>query len=461
MKKTSLLLGISLSATLFALASATAQTSATWITETISSGAIASWNNGGNWVGGTAPVASGTYNLDFSNETITTTTRTLTNNIANLSLNQMILGRSINPTAGALNYSGSSVTWVKDGSSNNPQLTLNLASTGNNQININSSIASGATLQINGAGSGSIIIAGVISGSGGVNYNKSGGTFQSNGANTFTGDFTLSAGQLVLTTSSSGTPGNVTNGPLGRGNVVINGGIIRSTAAATRQLDNNVQIGGNFQVGLATFNRSITLTGGVLLTGTGVTRTITGAYDAFDASSGTLTLSGNITESGTGNGLTFATSGTVQASNHFVLGGSNTYTGNTTINVGTLVLANTSNTKFVIGASGINNQILGNGTIQLDGNFTFDLSGAGTTLGNSWDIVHTATLAETFGSTFSVADFISVNSTLWSKSIGSGKFYNFDESTGLLSVTTVPEPSTWALIGLGLTCALILRRRRA
>ncbi len=181
--------------------------------------------------------------------------------------------------------------------------------------------------------------------------------------------------------------------------------------------------------------------------------------------SGTIVLNKNGTIGGTGN-LTASNvisgtgSLTKSGAGTLTLGGLNTYTGNTTLSAGTLILADNSQSVFMIGSSGVNNQFNGTGILTLDGDFSFDLTSAGTTLGDSWNIVTVGTLTETFGVTFSVANFFSVNSTLWAKSIGGGKFYNFDETTGGLSVTTVPEPSTWALLCGGLMVVLFLRKRR-
>jgi autotransporter-associated beta strand protein len=133
-----------------------------------------------------------------------------------------------------------------------------------------------------------------------------------------------------------------------------------------------------------------------------------------------------------------------------------TYAGDTTVNAGTLALADNAGLSFIIGASGVNNTVTGSGAAALDGDFTFDLTGASTTLGASWSIVNVGTLAETFGSTFSVNAFTDAGSNLWTKPISGSLFYQFSESTGVLKV--VPEPATGVLLS-GLS-VLVLRRRR-
>ncbi len=133
----------------------------------------------------------------------------------------------------------------------------------------------------------------------------------------------------------------------------------------------------------------------------------------------------------------------------------NTYTGDTTVSAGTLLLADNAGMKFVIGANGVNNKVVGTGTLTLDGDFTFDLTAAGTTVGNSWNIVNVATLSETFSSTFSVVGFTET-ANVWSRNV-SGTQYEFSEATGVLSV--VPEPGTYALLAFGGVMLMVFRRR--
>ncbi len=141
------------------------------------------------------------------------------------------------------------------------------------------------------------------------------------------------------------------------------------------------------------------------------------------------------------------------------LGGTNTYTGDTTVSAGTLTLASTGQLKFLIGATGVNNTIAGSGTLNLDGSFLFDLTTAGTTVGNSWNLVDVNSLTETFNPSFSVLGFTEV-SDVWSQVITPGvSKYEFSEGTGVLSVVAIPEPATVGLLGMGLM-GLIGRRRR-
>lgn len=135
----------------------------------------------------------------------------------------------------------------------------------------------------------------------------------------------------------------------------------------------------------------------------------------------------------------------------------NTFTGNMVIGSGTnagnarLQLVDGANLNFVIGGNGINNSISGEGVAQYDGVFLFDLSGAGTTIGDSWNVASVAT--QSFGGTFTVGGFDSPSEGIWTSDN-----YRFSEATGTLEV--IPEPSTYALIFGGLAMAGVLVRRR-
>ncbi len=109
----------------------------------------------------------------------------------------------------------------------------------------------------------------------------------------------------------------------------------------------------------------------------------------------------------------------------------NTFTGSI-INNGRFVLADDAVLNFVIGASGVNNSVSGTGPqTTFDGDFKFDLSNAGMTYGDSWQIAGAA--GQTFGNTFSVVGFVDVGGGFW-VTYTNGIFYQFNESSGILSV---------------------------
>ena len=163
------------------------------------------------------------------------------------------------------------------------------------------------------------------------------------------------------------------------------------------------------------------------------------------------TFAGTITDGATNkSSLVMNSAGRTQT-----LNGANTYTGNTTVTAGTLILGDDAQLLFSIGLNGVNNQINGSGSLTLDGDFNFDLTGADAV--GSWNIVNVASLTEVFGATFSVVGFTDAGSNTWTK-LNGGSTYTFYEATGLLSA--IPEPSTWVLLAGSLSTLMFFRRRR-
>ncbi|MFV0338680.1 MAG: hypothetical protein ACK5LK_10625 [Chthoniobacterales bacterium] len=138
----------------------------------------------------------------------------------------------------------------------------------------------------------------------------------------------------------------------------------------------------------------------------------------------------------------------------------NTYTGNTTVDAGTLALADNAGLTFNIGADGVNNMIGGTGAVTLDGDFTFDLSGADTTNGNQWLIVDVENLTEAFGSTFTVNGFTADGGGDFWTYIDGGNTWTFVESTGILSLGVIPEPNSLVLGVFGLAAFCLRRKMR-
>lgn len=119
-----------------------------------------------------------------------------------------------------------------------------------------------------------------------------------------------------------------------------------------------------------------------------------------------------------------------------------------------------SSVEFIIGADGVSNSISSGDAnmseLNLNGELTFDLTGADLTEGNSWLIVEVAGLTVSYGATFSVAGFSELDGT-WTHD--SNALLQFSETTGYLTV--VPESSSYALLAgcLGLTFVMLRRRK--
>lgn len=125
------------------------------------------------------------------------------------------------------------------------------------------------------------------------------------------------------------------------------------------------------------------------------------------------------------------------------LSGNNTYSGDTTVEAGSLVLAPTGSLRFTIGANGVNNRIIGAGSVTLNGIIDINFSAADTTPGNSWTLVNGDTLTEAYGDDFAVSDFVESSLGVW-KLTESGLEWTFTEATGVLSVATAAGYSSWA-----------------
>jgi hypothetical protein len=101
------------------------------------------------------------------------------------------------------------------------------------------------------------------------------------------------------------------------------------------------------------------------------------------------------------------------------------------------------------------------GTLTYAGDLVFDtVSMTGVTnntytlfSGNAAGTWATVAAAGTYSGAFSQ------NGTIWTRNAGDGNVWTYDQNAGTLTV--IPEPSTWALIGVGSAFVLWrLRRRR-
>ena len=116
------------------------------------------------------------------------------------------------------------------------------------------------------------------------------------------------------------------------------------------------------------------------------------------------------------------------------LTGTHSYTGDTTFGQpeSSLALSSTGSLRFKPGASGVSNQIATGspqvtGTVQLDGKFFVDLGSAEIANGNSWTLVDSANLNETYGSTFQIVNPAHVPATSYVLNSGAGAFGSYGE----------------------------------
>jgi autotransporter-associated beta strand protein len=300
-------------------------------------------------------------------------------------------------------------------------------------ININSAVSSGAITIHNG---GVLNVAGSLTttsftvlGSGAAE-SFGGGTIKVQNGGTATLTTVIVRGDTVFTNAGTLTGTTLTLGE------------------ATLNTSGKFAVGDATGAGATTFTSLATAgagTGNAIVGGNGAVSTFTLNNSAAASFSGVLGGAG-----ANENNLALVK----QGAGSLTLSGANTYTGNTTVSAGTLILADNATLNFGIAATGVSNTIGGTGTLTLNGDFTFDLTSAAAT--GSWNIVNVGALSATFAPTFTVTGFADAGSNTWTR-VNLGSTYTFDETTGLL--TAIPEPATWALLAFSLTTVMVLRRR--
>jgi hypothetical protein len=143
--------------------------------------------------------------------------------------------------------------------------------------------------------------------------------------------------------------------------------------------------------------------------------------------------------------------------------------------IGTLTLGNNltlqqgSLTTFLINSSNNYTSLsIQGGIVSYGGTLSLDLTSYVSTAaaGDSFSLFSTwgydATNINDFSSLTAIGaaiTFTDIN-RVWSGT-NNGLIYQFSDSTGQLSVLSVPEPSTYVLIGLGVGMLIIFRRRSA
>lgn len=298
----------------------------------------------------------GTWALAGAN----TFTGGVTLNAGTLNINH---ATALGATAGTFVINGGSIDNTSGAAitvSNNNPVTINANFTfiGGRGITHDLNLGTGAISLGTAAGTsrtitsneGTLTLAGIIgNGTTANSLIKSGaGALTLSAVNAFTGGVTLNAGTLNINNAQA--LGTVA------GTFVINGGILdNTTGTAITTLNYPITINGDFS-----FNGGAGTTHDLNL-GTGATTlgTAAGTMRTINTDGGILTLGGNIANGTTANSLVKTGPGIL------VLGGTNSYTGTTTVNGGTLRLnyATNNTSKLADGAA----LVLGGGTVDLSG----------------------------------------------------------------------------------------------
>ncbi len=286
-----------------------------------------SWNVAGNWNPAIIP-NTWYYTATFGN-TIGSTTATVT--------------LDSSPTVSGLTFSNTGTSsYILARSDTTSTLTLDNGvapvalsnTTASNTIAV--PVVLNSNLVISGTTGKTLTISGPVSGAAAMSF--SGGSLVLSGSNTYTGGTTLSAGQLNINNASA----------LGTGPFSLSAGTIGNTTGAAITVSTNNAENWNGDFTFAGANDLNLGTGNVTL---GANRTVT-------VTSNNLTVGGVI--SGSGYSLTKAGAGTL------TLGGSNTYSGGTTLSAGQLNINNA--------------HALGSGTFTISGGTIGNTSGAAITL---------------------------------------------------------------------------------
>lgn len=352
--------------------------------------------------------------------------------------------------------------------------------------------ASGSRVLVFDASAGNISVSGAVTGAGGVlSVTKNGsGTLTWSGTNAYAGNTTINAGALQFAKTASLYSGNETNWTATKIKVA-SGGTLALNVGGTNEFST-----GNVTTLLTNLGGS----NGTSTTGFAAGSTI--AFDTTNASGSTFTVA-NVIANSTGSG-----GGAIGVSklgaNTLVLTGNNTYSGGTTVSVGTLLVNNTAGSGTGTGSLSVSlgATLGGNGTIggaaTINGNLspgnspgtlTFSsgltlASSANTTMeitgisGGQFDSVvvtglltfdGTLSLNNTgytavLGNSVDLFDWTTKSgsfSAITGRDLGGGKSWDTSAlyTTGV--ITVVPEPATWALLAFSLTTVIILRRRRS
>jgi autotransporter-associated beta strand protein/T5SS/PEP-CTERM-associated repeat protein len=328
-----------------------------------------------------------------------------------------------------------------------------------------------------------------------------------------------SVGSVTVSSGTMSYTSNITVGDQGTGSLTIgSGGLVVARGNLFRGESGTISLnaGGTLQIGTGTNS-------GVLLGGTGsLANNGTVVFNRSNASTytGVLSGSGAVAKLGAGTltlggansytGLTTISAGTIALSGAGSIGTGGLNLG-TTSSPGVFDLAALTASSYslpssaslagvgTISGSGKSLAVLGSlapgnsaGTITVGSGFTLDLSQSGTSVfqitsplytPNSFDLVNGAggvtfggilqldfsggayasgaNVLELFANTGGfLGDFSSV---VWS-GLADGQSATFDASTGFISITAVPEPSTYAMALAGLACggySIFRRRKRA
>jgi autotransporter-associated beta strand protein len=408
-------------------------------------------------------------------------------NVGTTSAGTVTVNNSQN-TYSSVNVSGSSALFDLKTTSG---INLNGSSNANNVSTL--SLANGGTLRTSFVdNSGSALSTGVLSlnnatikatAADATALIRSGvSTFVESGGGTIdNGGFNVTVASALKTPTGNGltniTLGGTTNGFVGAPVVVISGGG-GTGAAAIANFDPNSGTITGFTITSPgsgyTSAPTITLYGGNGVIGSGAS--------IVSGTTATATIAAV-----TSGGMTFAGSGTT------TLSGANTYTGATTVNAGTLAIGSAGSlasttytiangaifnasaktsydltgiaTTIGVGASTAGRFTGPSGALTFGGTLALNFSTSALTDGQTYTLFSFGSETGNFtsvGATGSITDTFNRSGNIWTNGDQSSWVLSLDQSTGVLTVSAIPEPATYAAIfGVLALAGAGWRRRRS
>ena len=352
------------------------------------------------------------------------------------------------------NSTGSTSTYnVQGGITGFGNVTVKTLSSGKTRF-ASASINNTGTLTNAGTGSGVAQIDAVVGANvTGVVQNSSTSQMNLTQANTYTGATTVTLGTLsVSSLANGGSASHIGASTNAASSLVLNGGTFQYTGAAVStdrlfslQSSSTINASGSGAVNF-TNTGSMGFNGGTAAKTLTLTGTNTGA-NTLAAVIGDNTGATSITKSGAGT---------------WVLSGANTYTGATTVAVGTLATGSTGtfgegNVSVVSGAAltfGNNASIADLSTLTFSKTTTagsINLNFTGTeTVGLLFDSVSSTYLD---GGTYTASELNTLLASMGGNAVFAG--------TGSLSFSAIPEPSTYAALAGVLALGAVITRRRS
>jgi len=371
-----------------------------------------------NWTGGTTMLASGT-SASLSNRVRLEANQALGG--GDLTMN--LATTNANPLISLDLYGHSQTINALNSTSTNGTLT---------KFYIDSTTGSAAEFIV-GQGNGSGVFQGTIqdTGSGTLNLTKTGtGTQELSGVNTYNGSTTVNGGTLLISGTLTGTTG-VT---------VDTSGNFNYTNAAS--LDRNVTVnsGGKFSYNSAAdYTGTLTFTAG-RLAGTNWN----GSLSGLSIGSGQIIAPGNSPGDATTPNQTWLGGGAYEFEINDATGALGTNWDHLSVTSALDISALTAGTPFTI-------QLVSLDALNAAG-LAQNFSSAGT---YSWEFASFGSLTGTFA-----ADLFTVDTSNFDNSFGGAFTVDQVGNTLVLNYSAIPEPSTYALLGIGVMALWALRRKR-